>query len=257
MYELHSKVRAVALSQRGRSPQAVSLPVGVSAKTLRGRPDYPGPDMPTRHATCSRCAASPTLPEPTDVYAYLLGLYLGDGCISRNGDPAKGVWVLRIACADAWPGLLSECINAARAICPRNKVGIVRRDGCSYLQVYSRHWPCLLPQHGPGMKHHRLIELESWQRVITAQHPGSFARGLFHSDGCRFLNRVRRPLADGDRWYEYPRYMFTNESTDILGLCGETLDQLGVSWRFSGRNTISVARREAVARLDEFVGPKY
>jgi hypothetical protein len=51
--------------------------------------------------------------------------------------------------------------------------------------------------------------------------------------------------------------MFTNESRDILGLCGQTLRQLEVSWRFSRRNTISVARREAVARLDEFVGPKY
>ena len=62
---------------------------------------------------------------------------------------------------------------------------------------------------------------------------------------------------DGDKWYEYPRYMFANESADILGICGEALDQLGVSWRFSRRNTISVARRDAVARLDQFVGPKY
>jgi hypothetical protein len=28
-------------------------------------------------------------------------------------------------------------------------------------------------------------------------------------------------------------------------------------WRYSRRNSISVARRGAVARLDEFVGPKY
>ena len=109
----------------------------------------------------------------------------------------------------------------------------------------------------PGKKHTRTIELEPSQRIITGQHPGSFARGLFHSDGCRFLSRVRRPLAEGGRWCVYPRYMFTNESQDILGLCGETLDQLGVSWRFSRRNTISVARRDAVARLDQFVGPKY
>jgi hypothetical protein len=38
-------------------------------------------------------------------------------------------------------------------------------------------------------------------------------------------------------------------------LCGEALDQLGVAWRYSRRNSISVARRAAVARLDEFVGP--
>jgi hypothetical protein len=144
-----------------------------------------------------------------------------------------------------------------RAIRPDNKVGTRQRDGCTEVVAYSRHWPCLFPQHGLGQKHKRKIELTWWQRIIVSEHAGDFARGLFHSDGCRFLNRVRRPLADGDHWYEYPRYMFTNESRDILRLCGETLDQLGVSWRYSRRNTISVARREAVAHLDEFIGPKY
>jgi hypothetical protein len=71
------------------------------------------------------------------------------------------------------------------------------------------------------------------------------------------INRVRRPLKDGDRWYEYPRYLFVNRSVDIHRLCGEALDRLGVAWRFSKPTTISVARRDAVARLDEFVGPKY
>jgi len=94
-------------------------------------------------------------------------------------------------------------------------------------------------------------------RGHRAKYPGEFARGLFHSDGWRGVNRVRRTLADGDHWYEYPRYLFGNESADILRLCGEALDQLGVAWRYSRRNSISVARRGAVARLDEFVGPKY
>jgi hypothetical protein len=107
------------------------------------------------------------------------------------------------------------------------------------------------------MKHMRTIELEPWQRLIVTGNLGHFARGLFHSDGYRGINRIRRRVADSERWYEYRRYLFTNESQDILGLCGETLDQLGVAWRFSKRNAISVARREAVARLDEFVGPKY
>jgi hypothetical protein len=48
-----------------------------------------------------------------------------------------------------------------------------------------------------------------------------------------------------------------NKSEDILQLCGQTLDQLDVAWRYSRQNAISVARRDAVARLDEFVGPKY
>jgi hypothetical protein len=93
--------------------------------------------------------------------------------------------------------------------------------------------------------------------VIVRKCLGEFASGLFHSDGWRGVNRVRRRLANGDHWHEYPRYLFSHESEDILRLCGEVLGQLGMAWRFSRRNAISVARREAVARLDEFVGPKY
>jgi hypothetical protein len=255
MYDRELRRSALASIARGQSLRSVSMTTGVSRSTLRDWRDHP--DRDCQRAQCARCERPPSLPEPTWQYAYLLGLYLGDGCVSRNGDPAKGIWVLRIACADAWPGLLAECKLAVKAIRPDNKVGTVHSDGCSYVTSYSRHWPCLIPQHGPGEKHNRPIRLEPWQRLITEQHPDRFARGLFHSDGCRFTNRVRRPLADGDRWYEYPRYMFTNESADILGLCGEALDQLGISWRFSRRNTISVARREAVARLDDYVGPKY
>ena len=132
-----------------------------------------------------------------------------------------------------------------------------RRVACTYVKSVSKHWPCLFPQHGPGRKHERKIELEAWQQEIVNSHPGDFARGLFHSDGCRLINRVRRPVKDGDRWYEYPRYLFVNRSADIHRLCGEALDRLGVAWRFSKPTTISVARREAVARLDEYVGPKY
>ena len=114
-----------------------------------------------------------------------------------------------------------------------------------------------VPTARAGQKYLRRIELQPWQQAIVTELPGEFARGLFHSDGYRGLNRVPRTLADGDRWYEYPRYLFSNKSTDILGLCGQSLDRLGVEWRFARWDMISVAKKEAVARLDEFVGPKY
>jgi hypothetical protein len=241
--------------QQGESLLSISQSMSVSRAALRDWRDHL--DKDGSRTVCPRCASPPTTPEPCRDYAYLLGLYLGDGCISVIGDPAKGVWVMRIACADAWPGLVDECIAAMRAVRPLNKVNTVQSEGCKSVVASSRHWPCLFPQHGPGRKHDRKIELAPWQRAITNQYPDQLLRGLLHSDGCRFTNRVRQQLKDGDKWYEYPRYMFTNESADILGICGETLDQLSVDWRFSRRNTISVARRDAVARLDQFVGPKY
>jgi hypothetical protein len=204
-----------------------------------------------REPRCPRCDGRP-LDKPA--YAYLLGLYLGDGHISRH---RRNVYSLSVTCCDDWPGLINAARAAMSAVMPTSSVFGVQRIGCTEVKSMSKHWPCLFPQHGPGRKHERRIELAPWQRQIVTGYAGLFAQELFHSDGCRVTNRVRRTLADGDHWYEYPRYFFSNESRDILGLCGQALDQLGVAWRFSGRNAISVARRAAVARLDEFVGPKF
>jgi hypothetical protein len=255
MYSTDVRRHAVALMGCGLSLRSISMSTGVNRSTLRDWREHP--EKALNHGMCPRCADSPWLPEPHADYAYLLGLYLGDGCISRAGARDKDVWKLRIMCADAWPGLIRECERAMRSIRPGNKVGAQQKVGCTEVTSCSRHWPCLLPQHGPGEKHMRKIALQPWQRTIVMANPGHFARGLFHSDGYRGINRVRARLAQGDQWYEYPRYLVTNESGDILRLCGETLDLLGVAWRFSRRTVISVARREAVARLDEFVGPKY
>jgi hypothetical protein len=233
-----------------------ALICGVSIRSIRhwrsedrrpiGRPDR-------REApNCPRCHQRP-LDEPA--YAYLLGLYLGDGHIVH----ARRSYLLSLACADRWPGLLEEAVQATKRVMPSSTVFLRSRPGveCTYVQSVSRHWTCLFPQHGPGKKHERNIELESWQQTIASGYPGALARGLFHSDGYRGINMVRRQRSGGDRWYAYPRYLFTNYSADILRLCGEVLDILDVEWRFTKPTVISVARRDAVARLDEFVGPKY
>jgi hypothetical protein len=257
MYDKLPRHLAMALLAQGYSLSTANRATGIARSTLREWRGHPERLAPSRRRLCPRCPEVRTTVEPQWAYAYLLGLYLGDGCISRQGPEHKQVWKLRIICADAWPGLKEQCKQAMLAVRPDNSVATVQKDGCVELLSYSKHWPCLFPQHGPGRKHERTIELESWQEEIVASHPGDFARGLFHSDGCRLINRIRRPLKDGERWYEYPRYLFVNRSADIHRLCGEALDRLGVAWRFSKPTTISVARREAVARLDEFVGPKY
>jgi hypothetical protein len=257
VYDQPTRLRALALIAQGKSLRGVSLTTGIARATLRDWRDNPDKLSSSSKRTCPRCAEVRTAVEPAGDYAYLLGLYLGDGCISGQKPKSKGVWKLRIMCADAWPGLMQECRRAMLAVRPDNSVSMVHRDGCVEVVCCSKHWPCLFPQHGPGRKHERKIELETWQQEIVNSHPGDFARGLFHSDGCRLINRVRRPVRGGDRSYEYPRYLFVNRSADIHRLCGEALDLLGVAWRFSKPTTISVARREAVARLDEFVGPKY
>jgi hypothetical protein len=145
-------------------------------------------------------------------------------------------------CGDDWPGLADAAEQAMVDVMPASSVFRVARVGCHDIKSTSKHWPCLFPQQGPGRKHMHKIELESWQQDIVAEHTGEFLRGLFHSDGCHSINRVRRPCVDGDHWHEYPRYFFVNHFVDILRLCGEALDGLGVAWRFSKPTTISVAR---------------
>ncbi|MBP2357262.1 hypothetical protein JOF29_008372 [Kribbella aluminosa] len=95
--------------------------------------------------------------------------------------------------------------------------------------------------------------MREWQREIVAKYPEQLLRGLFHSDGCRFVNWASKP--DGKRYF-YVRYMYSNESDDIRNTLTSTLDLLGIKWRQPRRNAIAVSRKEAVDALDRFVGPK-
>ncbi|MFI5838348.1 transcriptional regulator [Catenuloplanes sp. NPDC051500] len=196
---------------------------------------------------CPRCADPPRSPDAPAAYAYLLGQYLGDSHVVH----ARRTMLLAVYCDNKYPGIIAE-IGAAMRECGARSVYHRAKIGCTAVSTHWNHWPCLLPQHGPGPKHARRIELTAWQQPIVDTHAEAFIRGLIHSDGCRFTNRV----TVSGRTYEYPRYMFTNESVDIMNMCGRSLNRLGIDWRMSRRNTLSVAKRAAVARLDEFVGPK-
>jgi len=246
------------LRERANQMKAAGIPFGEICRILglprrtvgnwlhgeRGRQQMTRSPEPSR---CSRCRPAPGPPGDPAAYAYLLGLYLGDGhLVTRAKVP-----VLRVYCTASWPDLIDQCETAMLTVLAR-KVQRIPKRGCVAVQSYSSHWPCLLPQHGPGVKHKRAIQLTEWQLPLIERNRGYFLRGLFHSDGCRVTNRIRR----GAKTYEYPRYNFSNESTDIMRLCQDSLNALGIDWRMCRRNMLSVARRDAVAALDRHVGPK-
>ncbi len=125
------------------------------------------------------------------------------------------------------------------------------------LQSSGASWPNLFPQHGPGRKHERRIELAPWQLRITRAHTEEFLRGLIHSDGSRCINRFAVKLPSGRVGrYAYPRYFFTNYSADIRKIFCEHCELLGIRWTQSNARNISVSHRDSVAILDSFVGPK-
>jgi hypothetical protein len=193
-------------------------------------------------------------PLDAGAYAYLLGLYLGDGHIVLN---ARGLYVLSIFQDNRYPGLIRECREIITIVKPGARPHFAHKPGCTAIQVYSKHWPCLFPQHGPGLKHNRPIVLEPWQREIVELDPRPFLRGLIFSDGCRGTNWTERTVAGERKRYEYPRYFFSNRSEDIRDLFTWALDLLEIPWRRANAWNISVARREGVAALDQFIGPKY
>src|ERR1700694_5112183 len=127
---------------------------------------------------------------------------------------------------DAYPGMMAECADAIRAVMPNNVVAAFQRrgQGCTEVMSHSKHWICLIPQHGAGRKHLRPIVLEPWQkRVVLDEHPRQLLRGLIHSDGCRVMNWVVGHHKDGPKRYTYPRYFFSNESEDIRAIFIEAL----------------------------------
>ena len=199
---------------------------------------------------------SSTLCDPANTqvqsaYAYLLGLYLGDGEISRN----RRIFRLRVALDKKYPDIIQSCAEAIETVLPGHQVGILDRPGCVNVSCYYKFWPNVFPQDGEGRKHEREIRLEPWQQQIVEAYPLAFFRGLYHSDGSRFSNVVNGK--------DYPRYSFTNRSEAICRMFYDTCDRLGLHWtvkrRHSGRDTatdIFISRRNDVAYLDRVVGPK-
>jgi hypothetical protein len=244
-------VRAVLnLAATGLSDYEIARRMGISRGTVFNWRHGRRPARASPPSSCPQCEDALRFRAESGLeYSYLLGQYLGDGCVFPNTTS----YVLRISSDARYGGIISECCRAIETLCRRTPK--VRRDSAKRLVnilSYWKLWPCLLPQHGPGRKHARRIQLVRWQTEIVEDHPGRFLRGLIHSDGWRGLNRVTVKGRD----YAYPRYQFSNRSDDIRALFTHACDLVGIEWRPWGRWHISVARRASVARLDEFVGPK-
>jgi Homeodomain-like domain len=241
------KQQALALVTAGVNDCEISRLLGVARTTIRDwrKPRY----VPKRQLAleaCPRCwlPAKPIRFTARD-YAELLGLYLGDGCISPTARTQK----LRLSLDTKYPFIIESAESVIRRCFPSNRVGRLQADGGSttVVYVYSSHLKCLFPQHGAGKKHERQIRLEPWQSDLVAEAPWSFLRGAIWSDGCSFINRTGP--------YEYLSYDFANLSADILDLVEWAYHLVGVDCRRT-RTSVRVNRRASVALVEANVGLK-
>jgi hypothetical protein len=255
MYAAREIQRALRLVSAGHNYSRVARITGISRTAIRNWVTNGPPKgwRQRRYGSCPICSGGhfPLPGRTAHSYAYLLGLYLGDGSIASH---PRGVFRLRISLDRRYPGIVGECVAVMSVVMPSNKVSIIhhREAQLDEVNAYSRHWPCLFPQHGPGLKHHRPIHLEPWQERIVETYPGRLLRGLIHSDGCRATNVIRHPR----KTYSYPRYFFSNRSDDIRRIFCNACDQLGIRWRRNNRFEVNVAQRDSVAIMDRYVGPK-
>jgi hypothetical protein len=74
-----------------------------------------------RNRSPNDCPLHDLAPLNREAYAYIFGVYLGDGCLSLH---RRGVWKLRITLDANHPGIIGECAAAVRAVRPCKRVGV-------------------------------------------------------------------------------------------------------------------------------------
>jgi hypothetical protein len=239
--------RGLELAAEGCTATEIAGLLGVPRPTVR---DWMHGRVPKRSRSaadgCEQCGGRHDLAGLPPAYVHLLGLYLGDGCLSPH---PRDVFKLRVSLDARYPEIVEECREAIRTVMPGSKVNRVDKRTWFEVYSYSKSWPCLFPQHGPGKKHERPIVLAPWQWRLVSERPDLLLRGLLHSDGCRFQNT-------GRCGWRHPRYAFANASRDIQAIFCATCDFVGLRWTASGERTIYVSRKDDVEVLDLLVGPK-
>jgi hypothetical protein len=237
---------ALALIATGVNDCEVARRLDLPRTTVRDwrRPTY---TPKTQSGICPRCwrTARRRVVFADADYAELFGLYLGDGHIVRTGRSDR----FRLFLDTRYSGIISDARALLERCFPEASVGLGRsaKGSTTIISLYGTHLACLFPQHAPGRKHERSIELEGWQRAIVERQPWPFLRGLIRSDGCVFINRTGP--------YEYVSYDFTNHSADILRLFAHTCDLVGVEYRVYSKR-VRIYRRASVELMLAHVGLK-
>jgi hypothetical protein len=255
MHPAAVRARVLALAGDGVNVSDIARRTGVARTTVRDIRAAQG--CPERRPLCPRCWRPRRQLSLTESdYAELLGLYLGDGYLS----PMARTFSLRLFLDARHALVVREAGELLRRCFPENLVGHLRkgpRRSTSVVWVYSRHLPCLFPQHGPGKKHERDLILESWQWNCVLAAPWSFLRGCIRSDGCVYVNRTGP--------YSYLSYDFANRSLDLLELFARACALVGVECRLYAPSTrggkpragsVRICRRASVRLLEQHVGGK-
>jgi hypothetical protein len=135
MYAKSLRHQALSLHDEGLTTAAISRRLAISREALARWFANPENALENRPG-CFVCERA-VCPDPIN-YLYLLGQYLGDGCLTVLARVTR----LRIACADSYPGISHE-VDTAMIAMSENRVQVTQAQGCAEHSTYWKHWPCL------------------------------------------------------------------------------------------------------------------
>jgi len=180
--------------------------------------------------------------EKKDLYSFILGLYLGDGCISPN----KKSFKLRIVQDNKYSNSINEIQTVLENFFEKKSTRTFSK-GCTILSTFEKKLPKYFPQHGKGVKHSRKIELFDFQKQNIDYK--NLMRGLFISDGSFYVALNK-----------YERYNFTNKSLDIINIFRECLNHFNISHGFRVKPNniyiVEVQKKSEVIKMKDLVGKK-
>lgn len=186
--------------------------------------------------------AAPIALEFSKTLAYIVGVALGDGNLSRpNGRATR----LRITCDAKYPRLAAEIVSSLTTLFPKNKVSKVERTSTYFdISVYSNTLDSLMPWSvGAGPKKVQVARVPGW--IKNDLHLSKAClKGLLQTDGCIYQDRGYQMLS------------FTNNTRELAEDVQEIFEKMGVHPRFASVNnggfqkfSVRLARAEEVKRV--------
>jgi hypothetical protein len=129
---------ALALAEAGVNATDVSKRLGIPRRTVAAWIKGEVPHSASAES-CGQCRRMHAFDDLSPGYVYLLGLYLGDGCISRH---PKDVYKLRIFLDVKYPAIIVSAVDAIAEVEGRAARTLPRPRNCVEVYSFWKCWPC-------------------------------------------------------------------------------------------------------------------
>jgi len=184
-------------------------------------------------------------------YSFILGLFLGDGCIYQ----APRTIQLSVVLDKKYEEMNNNIVEIMSSFFGKrpliHDLSVQRRQkriaNAIVLKFNSINLGIIFPYLGGGRKDTRSIKLQEWQLPII--NWVELLKGLMMSDGCYHYRASRNSY----------HYEFSNKSRDIIDIAATALNKLGIHHSISFIGSIyriKIDRVHDVTKLHSMIGDK-